>query len=280
MFQIFIVIFRESMEIALLISIIMAVTKPIKNSGIYILLGVMIGIISASLFAFFTKVVSSAFRGIGDELLDSSIILITVFSIIWTIVWMQNYGYKMKRDIINLSDQIEAGTKSFVVLSVVVATTVFREGLEIVLYIYSISSAQKIQIDNYLLGLILGASGGILFGIVIYWGLIKFAGKYIFKISSMLLAFTAAGLASVAAGILTSSGIITIFSEQVWDSSQLIRANSLLGKFLRIIAGYDPRPNGLQIIFYLSTLGLILLLIQSKAIFFNKKNYYKNNNND
>ncbi len=254
------------MEIALLIGIVSAVTKPLPKSGIYIVLGIIIGTLCAALFAFFVKAVSVSFMGEGDEILDSSIILLTAAAIIWTIVWMQDYGRKVKKNLTDLSAKIECGDKGSTVLVTVVAAAVFREGMEIILYVYSIASAKKIEdMDRYLLSLLLGSGAGFLFGTVIYWGLVNFAGKYIFKISSALLAFTAAGLAAEAAGILVSSGLVTSFSEPLWDSSFLISGSSFTGKCLKAIVGYDPKPEGLQLIFYLTALISPLLLIRAKA---------------
>ena len=78
--------------------------------------------------------------------------------------------------------------------------------------------------------------------------------------------FIAAGLSAEAAGILTSSGIIDMFSDQLWDSSWLIDERSSLGKLLKAFIGYTAKPNGTQIIFYCSTLGFITILTGLKKI--------------
>ena len=78
--------------------------------------------------------------------------------------------------------------------------------------------------------------------------------EYIFRISTVLLILIAAGLASEAAGILTSSGIIEVYREALWDTSGIVDNGSVIGKLLRITIGYDSKPNGMQIIFYFSTI--------------------------
>lgn len=265
MFKIALVVFRECLEIALLLGVILAVTKQLEKSRIYIIAGVMLGTVSAALFAFFTRSITVAFSGLGDEIFNSGIILLTVTLIGWTIVWMQGYGIKIKQNLNDLSVKISSGDSSYIMLVLIVAATILREGMEIIILVYSISSVEIIDSNSYLLGLIIGIVSGLTLGVIIYLGLIKIVNQqYIFRISSILLMLVASGFAAEAAGILSSSGIITILSDQLWDSSWLISDRSIYGKFLKMITGYIARPNGLQVVFYVCTLGLINILIQIK----------------
>ena len=266
MFRIAVIIFRESLEIAIILGILMAVTKKIENSRVHIIAGVMLGVVIASLFAFLTKTISLSFSGMGDEIVNSTIILVTVVMISCTIVWMQGFANKMKQDFENLSTAISSGSTSRFVLTTIVATTILREGVEIMLCVYSISSMEQVDMDDYLFGLAIGSATGLSSGVLIYWGLLKLAKRYLFKVSSILLMFIAAGLASEAAGILTSSGIIEMFADELWDSNWLVDDRSVTGQMLKAVTGYTARPNGMQIIFYFSTLFSIgvLILLQQK----------------
>lgn len=257
MFKIAIVIFREFLEIAILLGIVLAATKDMRGRTIPIVTGIMTGIVGASMLAFFTHSLASAFGGLGDEIFDAGIILITVLVISWTVLWMQSYGTQIKQEVGQVVSRIKAGTGSKVVLTLIVASTIFREGSEIVLFIYSLSSSQHVGGDSYLIGMFLGAVTGSLFGIAIYWGLLKFAGRYIFRICFVLLVFIAAGMAAEAVGILTSSGIITTLTETAWDSSWLVSDSSTIGKLLKVLIGYDAKPNIMQLLFY-STVIVIL----------------------
>lgn len=266
MLKIAIVLFREFLEISILLSIILAVTKKVENSRICVIAGVMIGVIMSSLLAFATKTISGLFGGMGDEIFDSVIILITVAVIGWTVVWMQGYSGKIKQEFDNLSMQVNSGNAGYLTLILVVAVTILREGTEIILYIYSIASVEVIDIDDYLLGGGIGAISGVMFGTVIYWGLMNLADRYIFRISSFLLLIIAAGLASEAAGILTSSGNIPALSDQVWDSSWLVEDNSVVGRILNAITGYNAKPNGMQLVFYLTTIFVVGIAMWFKSI--------------
>lgn len=265
MFKIAIVIFREFLEIAILLSVILAATKEVHNRSKYIVLGIMIGCVLASIIAFFTGALASAFGGIGDELFDVSVMVFTVIVIGWTIVWMQEYSSNIKQEMYDVSSKIHSGNVSKFSLTAIIATTFFREASEIILFIYSLTSSSNIEAIDYLMGLFLGTISGVLCGIAIYLGLIRYSGKYIFKICTIMLIFIAAGIASEAAGILTSIGTITFFNDSIWDTSSIIQDSSMLGKVLKIVIGYYSKPNLLQILSYSITLIILFLLNQRKS---------------
>ena len=266
MFKIAVVVFRECLEIALLLGVIMAVTKPLTNSRIYIIMGSLIGIVLAALFAIFARTIKASFDGFGDEIWDSGIILLTSLIISWTVVWMQGYARKIRKNLEQLSENIKAGTASKFMLVVVVATAILREAAEMILFVYSVVSVGSSSNTEYIIGLALGITTGLIVGIILYFGLIKYASKYIFTISTILLTLIAAGLAAEAAGILTSAGIIELYSQQMWDSSWLINSETIIGKILKITIGYDATPNGMQIIFYLSNIMITTIMIKVKSI--------------
>lgn len=270
MFKIAIVVFRECLEIALLLGVIMAVTKPVANSRVYIVLGALIGIVLAAIFALSTRAISTSFGGLGDELFDSCVILLTAAIISWTVVWMQGYTKKIKKDLSKLSENITAGLTSQFMLVLVVATAILREGAEIILFVYSVSSVKNLEGTKYLIGIGIGAFAGLTVGIALYLGLMKLAGKYVFTISTILLTLIAAGLAAEAAGILTSSGFIEAYSDQLWDTSWFISNESIMGKILNVTMGYDSKPNGMQIAFYLSSILITVSFMKLRSIISNK----------
>lgn len=265
MFKIAIVIFREFLEITILLSIITAATRQITKSKLYITFGIILGVLASIVLAFFFKqIIIHAFDGMGDEIFNLIVICITVLVLSLTIAWMRGHSSKIFNNFTNISSKINNGIMQNIILVLLVAFTMLRESMEIILFLHSVTSVQIIDTRSYLLGFSIGGVLGMLFGAVIYYGLIKLAGRYIFKVSSIMLALIAAALAAEAAGVMTSSGIIDIMSDQLWDSSWLISDYSITGKILNIVIGYNAKPNGMQIIFYICTICLIILLSKLK----------------
>ena len=55
MFKIALVVFRESLEIAILLGVILAITKRIEKSRLYIITGIMAGTTLVAFFSFFSQ---------------------------------------------------------------------------------------------------------------------------------------------------------------------------------------------------------------------------------
>ena len=56
--------------------------------------------------------------------------------------------------------------------------------------------------------------------------------------------------------------MVDILSMPIWDSEEFIPDFSLVGRILKMLIGYNAKPNGLQVIFYVVT--LLLIYIASK----------------
>lgn len=259
MFKIALVIFREMLEISLILGIVFASTSSIKNSKIYITAGIMTGFIGAALLAFFINNLSSSMSGYGEEIIDVAIIMVTVVVVGTTAIWVKNSGDGLSNRVKKLANTEDDSQKPKVMLLLVVATTIFRESTEIVLYIHALASAYTISTTDYVVGFAMGTFAGIAAAVAVSYSLSKVGVKYLFKVSFILLALVSASLASEAAGILTSVGIVDFLSTPIWDSEDFISDFSLVGKILKILVGYNSKPNGLQIIFYLGTLLFVYI---------------------
>lgn len=76
-------------------------------------------------------------------------------------------------------------------------------------------------------------------------------------------------MASQIAVLLVQADLLHILPSPVWDTSAIVAKNSLLGQFLHAIIGYDDRPLGIQLVFYLFTLiiiGSCMKIFSSKSI--------------
>lgn len=258
MLKIAIIIFREFLEVSILLGIIFAATKNIRNRLFYITSGVMIGIVCSAILTFWARSLQHTFHENGDEIFDVAVMILTIILIGFSSLWMSNANRKIRSNVDNVICDLEQNIFSKIMLTLLIASTIFREGAEIVLYMITFVQAHKSDPGvNYILGFAIGAAGGTIAGIAIYYGLIKVATRYIFKICFTLLVFIAAGLAVQAAGILSSTGLVTSYHTVVWDSSWLISDYSIMGQFLKIMIGYKAKPSGLQIIAYLATLATL-----------------------
>jgi high-affinity iron transporter len=258
MFKIALVVFRECLEISMVLGIICAATKSIQNALSYITAGIMAGTIAAALLAFFITKLTFSFGGFGEELVDVGIIFLTVVVIGATAIWVKGYAFNIKSKMHELSSKIERGSPKFI-LTTVVATTILREVTEIIIYMHGLAVSSEFSPTDYLLGFGSGAIMSVAVTIAVYYGLSKIALKYLFDVSFKLLILVAASLASEAAGILTSIGFLGVGNEPLWDSSWLISDSSVIGQVFKMLVGYTAKPNSMQIAFYIGTVILIVV---------------------
>ena len=260
MFQIAVVVFRESLEIFLIFGIVYAATKNLRNRHYAIISGILIGIIGALALAYFASAITESCDGYGQELFNIVLLSLTIFMIFVTIVWMRDRSSKIKFNFKNLEEQRMYNFRTQVSLALMVAALFFREGSEIVLFLTSILAVNDFSFYEVLCALLYGIFLGIGAGFVLYLGIFKTAGRHIFKITSSLLILVAAGLAAEVANLISAADLLHIGSNIFWDSSWLIDDDSIVGRVLKVIIGYNSRPTLLQLFFYVSTLSFLIVV--------------------
>jgi high-affinity iron transporter len=256
-----IIVFREVVEAGLVIGIVLAATRGIQGRGWWVSLGVLTGVLGASVVAAFAGAISDAFAGSGQELLNAGVLLIAVVSLTWHNVWMAEHGRELVAELRQVGSDVSAGLKPLTALAVVVFVAVMREGSEIVLFLYGIVVSGT-SMASLLAGGVLGLLGGAAMTGLSYFGLIAIPTRYIFQVTSVLLALLAAGMAAQAIRFLQAAGIVTAFQTKLWDTSWLLSDQSIAGRMLHVLVGYTAKPNGLQLLAYIATLATIVILMR------------------
>ena len=78
-----IIVFREVIEAGLVVGTVLAATRGITGRGWWVSLGILLGVLGAGVVAVFAGAISNAFAGSGQELLNASVLIIAVISLIW-----------------------------------------------------------------------------------------------------------------------------------------------------------------------------------------------------
>lgn len=256
MFQIAIVVFREILEISLIIGILSAATKEISGRGKWIIGGLTLGAIISITLAFFTDTISESLDGAGQEFFNGLILLSAAFMISWTVIWMQKHAKSLSGELKKLSNSVKSGKKPLYALLIVVLLSSLREGLEIVLFTYSYYISGT-PITNVILGLIIGALSGGLIGFLLYLGILKAFGKYFFTVTTWLLVFLSSGIAAQGVGFWVNANLLPALKNPLFDLSDFLPQTELVGRLLNIFLGYMDKPSGMQVIFYLSNLIIL-----------------------
>lgn len=258
-----IVVFRETLEAALIIAIVMGASRSIVDRGRWIAGGVALGIGGAVAVALFAGALANAVEGRGQELFNAGVLFAAVAMLAWHHVWMSSHARQHVAQMRELGHHVRAGLKPLSAMLAVTALSVLREGAETVLFLYGMWAGGGGR-GELALGAVAGLAAGALVGILLYFGLLRVPLRHFFTVIGLVVLLLAAGLAASAAGFLTQAGLLPPISEQVWDSSGWLSVESLPGRILNVLVGYRDRPTGIELLFYVATLVTIAALSSAK----------------
>jgi len=256
------IVFREVFEAGLIVGIVMAVTTGVARRGFWVAGGVAAGVFGACFVALFTGGLSELFGGSGQEVFNAGILGFAVLMLTWHNVWMSRHGRELAAEMREAGEAVVAGSKSLAALAIVVAIAVLREGSEVVLFLYGVAASQGganlAMVAGGFVGLILGS----LVCLATYLGLVTVPTRYLFGVTSALIALLAAGMAAQAIAFLEQADILTALDQTVWDTSWILSDSSYLGRALHTLIGYVDQPTAMQLIVYAATLAVIVVLMK------------------
>lgn len=258
MLQIAIVVFREILEVSLIVGILTAATKDISGRAKWIWSGLGLGVGASLLLAISTDKISESLDGMGQEFFNGLILLAASVMIGWTVLWMQKHAKSISGELKRLGHSIRDGKKPLYILLVVVFLSVLRESAEVVLFTYSYFISGT-PFNEIIFGLIVGLFFGIVCGAALYFGMLKAFGKYFFSVTTWILIFLSAGISAAGIGFWINAGIVPALGNPACDLSSILSQQSLFGKFLHIFFGYIDQPAGTQLIAYFVTLTALIL---------------------
>jgi high-affinity iron transporter len=256
-----IIVFREVIEAGLIIGIVMAATRGVAGRGRMVLLGVLAGVAGAMIVALFAGAISQAFEGAGQEMFNAAVLGVAVVMLMWHNAWMARHGREIAAEMRQVGAAVSEGARPLTALAIVVGLAVLREGSEVVLFLYGIM-AQGTSQGDLLLGGMGGIGVGAAFTALTYFGLLAIPSRYIFSVTSWLIALLAAGMAAQAVQFLNGAGVLLALDKTVWDTSWLLSEGSLFGHLMHTLIGYSERPSEMQLVVYVGVLCAMYLLMR------------------
>lgn len=249
----FILFLREGLEASLVVSILLAALRQMKQTEQ--MRAVWIGIGLAVLASFGGGVIiyqtvreydGSTFQTIFETVTY----LVAVVLLTSMTFWLQAHSRSLKKEI---TSRIAVGG-SGLALGLLAFSTVGREGLETAVF----SLALAFQASGMVL--LIGASLGILASIGLCWLIYRLGYRLdfrvFFRVMGILLLFFAAGLLADAIQNLQELGWLSLGARQLWDTSRFLSEDSTVGDILHTFLGYADAPTILQTLFYVCYLAI------------------------
>lgn len=254
-----IIVFRETLEAALLIGILAAATRGLAGRNRWLTVGVVLGLAGALVVAGLTDRIAELAEGTGQELFNATILGVAVLMLAWHNIWMASHGREMAAQAKAVGHSIQSGQREMSALTILIAFAVLREGSETALFMYGLATDESSSAISLLSGGVVGLVAGSSVGWMLYAGLARIPIRHFFAVTSALILLLAAGMAGQMARFLVQSDVIQPLATPLWDLSAFLPMDSLLGNLLHVFAGYEARPSGMQVLFYALTLGAIFV---------------------
>ena len=253
----FIITFRETLEAALIIGIVLSYLVKIRqtkyNNVIY--LGVISGIVASVVGAWIFITVAGGFTGRVEEIFEGITMLIGALLLTSMILWMMKQKHVAK-ELENKVDRELTEAHRFG-LFMLVFISVLREGIETVIFL---GAASFISTENNLLGALVGIIIAILLGYAIFVGSMKINLKRFFNITSVLLILFAAGLVAHGIHEFEEAKIIPSVIEHVWNINPILNESGYFGSILKGLFGYNGNPSLVEVLSYIIYLFLVFVL--------------------
>ena len=256
-----IIVFREVLEAALIISIVLAASRGVAWRGVWVSGGVATGLLGACIVAVFAQTIAAAATGMGQEVFNASVLFAAILMLGWHNVWMGRHGRELAQQMNTVGRQVQTGEQPLFALAAVVSLAVLREGSEIVLFLYGIAAGGG-ETVSMLTGAALGLGAGAALGLTLYLGILRIPSRHLFTVTNWMILLLAAGMAAQAAGFLVQAGYLPPLQQPLWDTSALLSDRSVVGQILHTLVGYNDRPAGMQLLVYLVTLTIIATLMK------------------
>lgn len=240
-----IIVLREVIEAALMISVLFALSRRQPVVSRWLLPAIGAGLVGAFAYAHFLEPVSDLFGGTGQELLNA-MIQFGVFATVAAIVFLVAY---------HRGRPARAGALSATLMAVAVALSTSREGSEIIIYVSGFLAVGDV-FSSVSIGSLAGAGIGFSVGVLFYYVLLAMPERRALWVSLVLLSLAAAGMCSQATQLLIQADWLAS-TGPVWDTSWLVSEASLPGQLLYALLSYEAAPAAAVA----ATYGLALVIL-------------------
>lgn len=261
-----IIVFREMLEAALIVSIVLAATRALSGSRPAAALGLAGGLIGACAVAVGAEGIIQAADGMGQEIMNAVILLAAAAMLAWHSIWMSSHGRELAAHAKSISLQVASGNKSLLAIAIVIGAAVLREGSETALFLFGIGRGSDVTAFDLITGATVGAAAGGLAGAALYSGLMRIPTRHLFTVTNIMILLLMAGMAAQGTGFLVQAGLVSPIVEPVWDTSWLLSEQSVTGKVLHALTGYQARPSGIQLLVYILSLVSVTALMRAKTV--------------
>ena len=256
-----IIVFREVLEATLIVGILYTFLKQTNQEESLARLwqGVLVALAASIVGSFLFQQFAGGFTGQAGKLFEGVVMIVAAGVLGTVIVWMAK-NKNIAEEIKGKAEQALSSNKVGLGIFLLAFISVFREGIETILFLYGVMMKQGgLSISLSLMGAAMGIGAGYL----IFVQGKKVPLKTFFNVSSILLIFVASGMFAYGIHELESAGVIPDYG-RIWDinppklpdgSYPLMHDKGYVGSLLKGLFGYNGDPSLVELLAWLISLS-------------------------
>lgn len=270
----FLLVFREALEAALVVGIILGYLKRTGREALYryVWIGVGAGIVGSVAGAFIFQFFSGGFEGRAEELFEAITMLAGAALITSAIAWLARAS---RRAEVERAVEARLSGTGRIGLALLAAVSVLREGIELVLFL---AAARLGAGAASLVGSLLGFAAAIALVPLVFGAAVRVNLHAFFIATNVLLALFAAGLVARGLHELSEVGALPAVVDPLWNlnlpvnadgSPALLHEDGAVGGILKGLFGWSGAPSALEVIgwgAYLATAAAVVVARRSRRL--------------
>lgn len=271
----FVITFRETLEAALIVGIVLSYLNRTKNTNYnnIVYIASALAIIASLFGAVIFNNVAGGFSGRAEEIFEGVTMLVGALLLTFMIIWMMGQKH-LAGDLENkVATELTEAHKFGLFFLVFVA--ILREGIETVIFL---EAASIVSEESNLIAALSGILAAAILGYAMFIGSMKVNLKRFFNVTSVLLILFAAGLVAHGVHELQEARIIPTVIEHLWDinpalnadaSFPLLHEKGYIGSVLKGLFGYNGNPSLIEVmnyVLYIVVVSIIWRKSESKVL--------------
>lgn len=247
---------REGLEMALIVTILIAYVVKVGRKDVLSKLWVGVGIalvVPLGIGALLTwGPYGLSFQ--AQEIVGGGLSFVAVGFVTWMIFWMGKTARSMKSLLHEKLDSVLVGAGWGVVILAMLS--VGREGIETALFVWATVDSAGGGWEPFV-GAVLGLLTAAVLGFLLYRGMVRINLGTFFAWTGAFLILVAGGVLAYGIGDLQEAGVIPGAGIHAYDISAAIPASSWYGTVLAGVINFNPSPTWFQVIAWF---GYILIV--------------------
>lgn len=256
-------VLREVLEAALIISLLLALSRKLVVQRYWLIPALVLGLLSSWALAHYAYEIADAWDGTGQEWTNALLYLLVIVAFIALATSIAPLLFKNVGRVQYLpqASALVATRQRTLLTSCILAVglSLAREVAEIWIYLSGFVQRPEL-LQSALTGGAIGLGIGISLGVIIYYLLLSFSLRIFLPALFAIMLLLCGGLGMQVTKQLMQIGVLDS-SAPLWDSSDLVSEHSWLGELLYALLGYDASPSREQVVAYVLAIIPIILVV-------------------